>query len=76
MGGGRRMDYQRFHVSHVGKQGEDLQIVYEPVGCFLTALDVKGEDACPSVGEILLIQVMLGMVRKRRMVHLLYKRML
>ena len=55
VGGGGRVNDQRFYVRHVGQQGEDFQIVDKPVGFRLAALDLKGKDGSAAVGEILLI---------------------
>ena len=41
--GSRRMDDQALHISHVGQQGEDFQVIDELVGFFLTALDFKSK---------------------------------
>ena len=48
VGRGRRVDDKGLHVRHIGKQGEDLQVVDEDVGLLLAALDVEGEDALSS----------------------------
>ena len=56
-----RMDDQRFDVGYIGKQGEYLQVVDELLRFLLTALDFKGEDAAGTVGEELLIQLMVRM---------------
>ena len=41
--GSRRMDDQALHISHVGQQGEDFQVIDELVGFFLTTLDFKSK---------------------------------
>ncbi len=72
MGGGGRVDDQRLHVRHVGQQGKNLQIVDKLVGRSLPALDFKGKDRRAAVGEILLIQDMVGMLRQAGVVDLLH----
>ena len=58
--GGSRMDDQTLDVGHICQQREDLQVVDE-LECFLTtALDVEGEDGSAAVGEVLLIQGVVG----------------
>ena len=65
------MDDQTLDVSHICQQREDLQVVDE-LECFLTAaLDVEGEDGSAAVGEVLLIQGVVGVIRQRGMVDLL-----
>ena len=63
MGGGSRMDHQALHVRHVGQQGEYLQVVDKLPGRFLAAFDLKSEDGGAAVGEILLVQRMIRMLR-------------
>lgn len=71
VGGGSRMDDQALDVGHICQQREDLQVVDE-LECFLTAsLDVEGEDGSAAVGEVLLIQGVVGVIRQRGMVDLL-----
>ena len=55
MGGGSGVDHQGFHVRYIGQQGEDLQAVDELMGFRLAALDLKGEDGCSAIWEVLLI---------------------
>ena len=64
------MNDQRLYVSNIGQQGEDLQAVNEPECLFLTALDLKGENRSAAIGEILLIQGMVRMVRQAGVVDL------
>ena len=56
------MDDQALHVSHIGQQGEDAQMVDEAPSLVLSALDLEGEDASGSVGEEFLIERMVRMV--------------
>ena len=72
VGGGGGVDDQRLHVSHVGQQGEDGQVVDELVGLGLAALDVEGEDGSAAVGEVLLIQSVVGVVGQAGVVDLLH----
>ena len=58
MGGAGGMDDQGFHVRHIGQQGEYLQMIDEPLGLRLAALDLKGEDGNAALGEILLVEGM------------------
>ena len=60
VGGGGGVDDQGLHVGHIGQQGEDLQAVDKLVGLGRAALDFKGEDGRAAVGEILLIQGVVG----------------
>ena len=64
------MDYQTLHISHVSQQGEDLQGIDELPGLFLTALNLESEDAAATIGEVLLIECMVGMTGQSGMVHL------
>ena len=61
---GRRVDDERLHIRDVGQQGEDLQRVDEREGLLLPAPDVEGEDAAAAVGEILLIEGVVRVVRQ------------
>ena len=72
MGGTGRVNYEALYVGYIGKQGEDFQIVNKPPGFFLAALNLKGEDTGPSVGKILLIQCVVGMIRQAGMIHLFH----
>ena len=76
MGSGRGMDNQRLYVGHVREQREDLQSVDEAERLILAALYIKGEYGTAAVGEILLIQLMVGMVGKRGMIYPFDQRMI
>ena len=76
MRGSCRMDHQRLYIRHVGQQREDLQMVDKFKGLLLATLDLKGENGCAAIGEILLIQGMVGMIRQGRMVDMLHLRMI
>ena len=68
------MDNKALHVRHVGQQREDLQVVDEGKGFLAAALDVKGKDGCAAVGEILLVQSVIRVIRQRGVVHLFHLR--
>ena len=74
--GGCRMDDQALNVSNICQQRKDLQLVNELKCCFLSALDIEGEDGCAAVREVLLVQSMIRVVRQRRMVHMLNLRVI
>ena len=76
VGGGSGVDNQGLHIRYVCQQGEDLQIIYEAVSLSLTALDLKGEDGSASVGEILGIEGVIGMIGERGVIYLGYLRVL
>ncbi len=40
---GSRMDHKALDISHIGEQGEDLQVVDEFPGVFLAAFYLEGE---------------------------------
>lgn len=60
--GGVRVYHERLHISHIGKERENLQIVNERPCLFLTALDLEREDRASSVREVLLIESVVRMV--------------
>ena len=45
-------------------------MVDELPSCFLAALDLEGEDRGTAVGEILLVELMVGMLGQARVIHL------
>ena len=55
------MNHQTLHVSHIGQQREDLQGIDELPGLFLSTLDLEGEDGAATIGEVLLVQLMVWM---------------
>ena len=69
------MNDQTLDVRNIGQQGENFQIVNELMGFLHAALDLKGEDGCAAVGEILLIQGVIRVVGQGGMVHMLHLRM-
>ena len=73
--GGCRMDDQTLNVSNICQQRKDLQLVNELKCCFLSALDIEGEDGCAAVREVLLVQSVIRVLRQRRMVDVLDLRM-
>ena len=64
------MDDQRLHIRHIGQQGEQLQRLREPLGLFLGALQLKGEDGAGSVGEVSIVELLLMPAGQGGMVHL------
>ena len=72
MGGGGWVDHQRLHIRHIGQQGENLQAVDKFVSFSLASLDLKGEDGCAAVGEIFLVQCVVGVVGQGWVVDLLH----
>ena len=56
MGGGGWMDDQTFHISHIGKEGENVQMVNEGVRFLFTANYIKGKNGAAALWEIPLIQ--------------------
>lgn len=65
-----RVDYEALNVCHVCQQGKDLKVVNELPSCFLAAFDFEREDGSSSVGEVLLVQLVVGMVGQAGMVNL------
>ena len=72
MGGGCRMDHQRLHISHICKQGEQLQTLRKFLCGIDIAFDLKGKDGACSVREIAVIQLFLTTGRQGRMIYLFY----
>lgn len=68
--GGSRVHDERLDVGHVGEQREHLQVVDELPSSLLAALDLEGEDRGAATGEILLVQLMVGVLGQARVVHL------
>ena len=65
-----RVDYEALNVCHVCQQGKDPKVVNELPSCFLAAFDFEREDGSSSVGEVLLVQLVVGMVGQAGMVNL------
>ena len=74
MGGGSRVDDQALHVSNVSQQAENLQVVNERMSFLNAALDLEGEDGSTTVGEVLLVQRMVRVIRQAGMVDLFHLR--
>ena len=70
VGGGSWMDDQALHICHIGKQGENLQIVNKPVSLLYAALDFKCKNRTASIRKIFLVLFMVRMVRQRGMINL------
>ena len=64
------MHDERLDVGHVGEQREHLQMIDELPGGLLATLNLKGKDRGTAVGEILLVELMVGVLRQARVVHL------
>ena len=62
MGGGSGVDDKALDVRDVCEQRDDLEIVDESPRLFPAAFDLKGEDRRAAVGEILLIQRVIGLI--------------
>ena len=75
VGGGSRVDDQTLHVSDVGQQREHLQVINKLEGLFTAALDVEGEDGSTAVGEVLLVQGVVRVIRQRGVIDLFHLRM-
>ena len=58
--GGVGMNDETLYIGHVGQQRENLQIVDKSPGLFLSTLDFEGEDATATLGEVLLVERMVG----------------
>ena len=67
----RRVDHQRLHIGYISQKREDLKIVYEFESRFLSALDLECENACATVREVALIQLVVRMIRNRRVIDLI-----
>ena len=70
------MDDEGFHIGDVRQQGEQPHGIREPLRPFLAALGLESEYGSGAVGEVLLVQRMVGVVREAWMVDLLDLRML
>ena len=63
------MDHQTLYISYVSQQREYLQSVDKFPGLFLSALNLKGEDRSTTVGEVLLVELVVVMTLECRVVH-------
>lgn len=72
VGRGGRVDYKALDIGDIGQQREDLQMIDELEGLLLAALNVEGEDRCAAVGEVLLIQGVIGVIGQAGVVDLLH----
>ena len=61
VGGGVGVDDEALHVGNVGKEREDLKRVDKLPCCLLASFYLEGEDASAAVGEIFLVEGMVGM---------------
>ena len=69
MRGGCRVNGQALHVGDIGEQRENLQVVDEFPGRFLAALNLEREDRGAAVGEVTLVELVVGVVGQARVVH-------
>lgn len=70
------MDDERLDVGDIGQQAEDLQVVDELLGRLSAALDLERENRDAAIREVLLVELMVRMVRKSRVIDLLDMRVL
>ena len=70
------MDYEAFHVGYVCEQRENLERVDKFPCLLLSAFYLDGENATAAVGEIFLVEGVVGMAGQRRMIDLGHLRML
>ena len=66
------MDNQALYVSNVSEEREDLEAVDELERFFLAALDIEGEDGTCSVREESVINFMVRVISKCRVIYLSY----
>ena len=64
------MNYKALGIGNISKQRENVQIVDKLMGFFLAAFNFKGEDRTAAIREIFLIQLIVGMLGKRRVIDL------
>ena len=62
------MDDEGLHIRHVRQQREYLQAVDKRLRLFHSAFYLEGEDGTATIGEILLIKRVVGMLRQRGVV--------
>ena len=72
VGSGGRVNHQGLYIRHVGQKRENFQAVNKFVSFCLTAINLKGEDGRTTIGKILFIQSVVGMVRQGGVVDLLH----
>ena len=65
-----RVYHEALDVGHVGQKREDFERVDESLCLGDATLDLEGEYRPGSVGEILIVERVVGMVGERGMVHL------
>ena len=70
MRGGSRVHDERLDVGHVGEQREHLQVIDELPGSLLATLDLESEDRGAATGEVLLVQLMVGVLGQARVINL------
>ena len=62
--GGIRMNDQTLHIGYIDQKREDFERIDELPGCFLTTLHLESKDAGCTIGEVSLIERMVGMIRQ------------
>ena len=62
VGGSGRMDSQRLHVSHIGKEREYLEAVYDLPSLGFSTFHLESENAASSIGEEFCVKLMVWMV--------------
>ena len=72
VGGGGRMDDERFYVGYICKQRENVKPVVKVLRLFCTAFDLKGENRSAAIGKVFLIQRMVRMIGQGGMVDALH----
>ena len=62
---GIRMNHEALYIGHIGQEREYLQIVNEAPCLFLATLNFESEDATTAIGEVFLIESMVGVRAER-----------
>ena len=70
------VDCEVLYICYIGKQGEEFQIVHKPPVFLLATLNLKGEYAGSSIGEILRVQCVVRMSRQAGMINFFHLRII
>ena len=70
------MDDEALDVCDICEEREELQMIDECESFLLATLYLKCEDGGTAIREVFLVELMIRMIRQRRMVYFLYQRML
>ena len=70
VGGGVGVDDEALDIGDVGQEREDLELVDEAPCRLLSATYLEGEDGSGALGEVLLVEGMVGMALECRVVDL------